>query len=80
MSDVSGPVKTVPDIIKDAGGPAAIAAASDGTLTIDAVYKWPGIGIPDRHWTLVMPLSGATADEMLAANVAARATKAERVA
>lgn len=64
--------KTVRKIIEDAGGPAAIAAASDGTVKIDAIYKWPQIGIPDRHWPLVMPLAGASADEMLAANVAAR--------
>lgn len=72
---MSESVKTVRDIIKAAGGPAAIAEASeatDGRVSIEAVYKWPTIGIPDRHWPLIMPLAGATADEMLAANVAAR--------
>lgn len=70
--------KTVRDIIRDAGGPQALADASKGVITVDAVYKWQTIGIPDRHWPLVMPLSGATADELLAANVRARSE--ERVA
>jgi hypothetical protein len=67
--------KTVRDIIKAAGGPVAIASASEATdskISVEAVYKWPAIGIPDRHWPLIMPLANATADEMLAANIAAR--------
>lgn len=77
MSDTETPVKTVSDIISAAGGAVAIAAASEGAVTPDAVYKWSRIGIPDRHWTFILPLAGATADEMLAANVAARAELAE---
>ncbi|WP_398471532.1 carph-isopro domain-containing protein [Tardiphaga sp.] len=65
-------MRTVSTIIKDAGGPLAIATASAGTVSVEAVYKWPKIGIPDRHWPTVMPLAAATAAEMLAANVAAR--------
>lgn len=61
-------------IIKKAGGAVAIASQPDAdSISVEAVYKWPKIGIPDRHWPLVMRLSGATADELLAANVAARA-------
>ncbi len=63
---------TISEIIRRAGAPAAIAAASQGKITAEAVYKWPKIGIPDRHWTLLIELSGATADELLAANVLAR--------
>lgn len=66
-------MRTVSDIIKDAGGAAAISDASSGKVTVEAIYKWPKIGIPDRHWPIVLPLANATADEMLAANVAARA-------
>lgn len=77
MTDTETRARTIREIIKAAGGPMAIAAASDGSVTVDAVYKWPQIGIPDRHWTFILPLAGATADEMLAANVAARAETAE---
>jgi len=75
-------MRTVSDIIQSAGGPAAIANASGGRITIDAVYKWAKIGIPDRHWPVVMPLAEASADEMLAANVLARSPvlEPERVA
>lgn len=76
MSEASDAPRTIREIIKDAGGPAAIskaAKAADGSITVDAIYKWPQIGIPDRHWPIVMPLASATAEEMLAANVAARA-------
>lgn len=78
MSELEAPAKTVRDIIKAAGGPVAIAQASDGSVTAEAVYKWPAIGIPDRHWPVIMPLAHASADEMLAANVAARSP--ERIA
>lgn len=74
---ITNPIKA---IIADCGGVSAIHKASAAqvgeadAIKRDAVYKWPTIGIPDRHWPLVMGLSGATADEMLAANVAARET------
>jgi hypothetical protein len=68
--------RSVPDIIKAAGGPAKIAGASKGAISTEAVYKWPKIGIPDRHWPLVMPLAGASAEEMLKANVSARRAEA----
>ncbi|UFX42126.1 hypothetical protein HAP47_0022975 [Bradyrhizobium sp. 41S5] len=64
--------KTVPEIIKYAGGAAEIAKASDGAVTIEAVYKWPKIGIPDRHWGVIRGLCNVTAEELYAANVAAR--------
>ena len=70
--------KSVPDIIKAAGGPSAIADASEGRIKVDAIYKWPSIGIPDRHWPLVLPLAGASAEEMMLANIAARSTKASQ--
>lgn len=66
-------MRSIAEIIKDAGGATAIAEASAGKVTAEAVYKWPKIGIPDRHWPLVLPLASASADEMLAANLAARA-------
>jgi hypothetical protein len=64
---------TVKEILDAAGGPGKIADASAGAVSIEAVYKWPKIGIPDRHWPCIMGLCDVTADELLAANVAARA-------
>lgn len=82
MVTASNLQRTVSDIIQSAGGPRAISNASEGQVTIDAVYKWPKIGIPDRHWPVVMPLARASAHEMLTANVLARAPslEAERAA
>lgn len=76
MSEASTLKKTVRDIIKDAGGPAAVVAACPQDLTVDAVYKWPSNGVPDRYWPFILPLANASADEMLAANELARAEKA----
>lgn len=77
MTDTETRNRTVREIIEAAGGPMVIAAASEGSVTAEAVYKWPRIGIPDRHWTFILPLARATADEMMAANVAARSETAE---
>lgn len=72
-------MRTIEQIIQAAGGARAISEASgpiDGNgkrpLTYDAVYKWSKIGIPDRHWSLVMSLTPATTEELYAANLAAR--------
>lgn len=72
--------RSIAEIIHAAGGFARIAEASNGAVTIDAVYKWPKIGIPDRHWPVVIPLANSSAEEMLAANVAARSNEPERAA
>ena len=66
------PHPTIPDIIKRSGGAVAIEIASQGEVKAAAVYKWSKIGVPDRHWPLLMRLSGATAQELLAANVSIR--------
>lgn len=78
MSNVPEAPRPLREIIQDAGGPSAISKASGGAITVDAVYKWSQIGIPDRHWPVVMPLAKASAAEMLAANIAVRSH--ERVA
>jgi hypothetical protein len=73
------PIASIVDIagiVRRAGGAASIAAASAGAVTADAVYKWRRIGIPDRHWPLLMSLSGVTADELVRANRAARGAPA----
>jgi len=72
---------SISEIIKRAGGPNAIAAAADGAISTDAVYKWPQIGIPDRHWPSIIALAAAggatiTPDDLMRANIAARAARA----
>jgi hypothetical protein len=66
--------KSIPEIIKAAGGAKAIHEASNGAVTRDAVYKWPSIGIPDRHWVLLMSLTETSAEELHLANRLARST------
>lgn len=68
---------TIPQIIKKAGGAAAIADASDGAIKKDAVYKWPAIGIPDRHWSILIDRAGVSAEQLFSANVAARSPSKE---
>lgn len=72
-------MRTIEQIIKDAGGARAISEASGPIdengkrpLTYDAVYKWSKNGVPDRHWPLVMSLTPSTAEELYVANLAAR--------
>lgn len=69
-------MRTVSDIIKDCGGAARIAEASGGAIKKDAVYKWPTIGVPDRHWPLLRKLTNVTPQELYEANVAARRSAA----
>lgn len=63
---------TVAQIVKMAGGAEAIAEASGGAFKKDAVYKWPSIGIPDRHWQILMDRAGVSEAQLYAANLAAR--------
>jgi hypothetical protein len=63
---------TVAQIIKMAGGADAIAEASAGAFKKDAVYKWTSIGVPDRHWQILIDRAGVTAEQLYAANLAAR--------
>ena len=66
---------TLDEIIKLAGGPAKIADESAGAIKADAVYKWPKIGIPDRHWPIIVKLAPDVTPQMLfEANLAARST------
>ncbi|MGF9694724.1 hypothetical protein AAIH46_18030 [Rhizobium sp. 0TCS1.26] len=66
---------TVSDIIKSAGGPAAIQAElvrQGQSLTRDAIYKWQKTGIPDRYWPSIMALSAVGPADLYAANCVAR--------
>ena len=71
-------MRDIKQIINDAGGPRKIADASKDThwpITAKSVYDWPQIGIPDRHWPIIIGLSGATAHELMVANQTARRQK-----
>lgn len=71
---------TIKQIIKDAGGPDAIAQASSkagGDISKDAVYKWSKTGIPDRHWPVIIALTNYCPGELYAANCAARGLPVE---
>ncbi|MGY4224397.1 hypothetical protein ACVMIH_001758 [Bradyrhizobium sp. USDA 4503] len=60
---------SIADVIWAAGGPAKIAAASKGAITVDAVHKWRRNGIRDWHWALLMSLCGATVEQLYRANL-----------
>ncbi len=69
-------MRNVRQIIEDAGGPKEIAKAAKNTrwkITFKSVYDWPQIGIPDRHWPVLIKLAKATAEELMEANKKARA-------
>ena len=63
--------RDVRQIIKDAGGPEKISAASGKrgpAVSVKGVYNWVRIGIPEKHWPLLLKLSRASADELYRAN------------
>jgi len=65
-------MRLLPEIIEAAGGPKAIEEASGGSIRRDAVYKWPIIGVRDRHWHILIELAGACPEELYRANLVAR--------
>lgn len=72
--------RSIREIIEAAGGAIAVAkqvstSHPELTLSADAVYKWPHNGIPDRYWSIVIPMADSSADEIFAANEIARAEK-----
>lgn len=76
LNSVLKAMRTVSEIIDAAGGPKAISEASGGKVKPDAVYKWPSIGIQDRHWPILIERANATPEELFAANLSARETAA----
>ncbi|WP_426229456.1 carph-isopro domain-containing protein [Pararhizobium sp. DWP3-4] len=75
MSEIS-----IRKIIKDAGGPDAIARASvtaGAEISRDAVYKWTRTGIPDRHWPTIIALTAYGPTELYLANCAVREVSTE---
>jgi hypothetical protein len=72
---MSGTMRTIKDIIRDAGGARAVKEAANQRgceLTIWAPYKWQTEGVPDRHWPVLVDLAGATPEELYRANLALR--------
>lgn len=66
-------MKSVSEIISACGGPSGIEAASGNRVSHWAVRKWPTIGIPERHWPLLMTLQPLTAEQIFIANKVAKA-------
>ena len=69
-------MRTISQIIDDAGGPQRIKEAAS-KLTADAVRKWRSFGVPDRHWPILIDLAGATPAELYEANRIARLQSAK---
>ena len=76
----------VRSIIKRAGGPKGLHAhvqelAKLGKLNPDQVvaektiYSWFEGGIPERHWSVVMPACGVTESQLHRANEVLRRTR-----
>lgn len=73
---------TIKDIIEEAGGVKTIAShfpkkinktTGEPVGRAAAVYKWEKLGIPERHWPLLMKLSDRiTLDRLFMANRIAR--------
>lgn len=76
-------MRDIKTIIDDAGGPKKIAKASEKTdwvIVAKSVYDWPQIGIPDRHWPILIKLARATAHELMEANRVARRARRPKAA
>lgn len=80
-------MRNIDQIIEAAGGARKIHEASGPLddkgkrpLSFDAVYKWSKIGVPDRHWPLLMSLTETSATELHAANCAARGVEVSEAA
>jgi hypothetical protein len=79
---IVAPQNPVAAIIERAGGAPVIAEKSKteeescGELSAAAVYKWQQIGIPDRHWPLIIKLADTTPTELYEANKAVRGVNA----
>lgn len=65
-------MRTISQIIDDAGGPTKIASGLElhglGELSTSAIHKWKRNGILDRYWPVLIELAGATAEELFQAN------------
>ena len=70
--------RTIKQIIQAAGGPKKIAAATQKTarpISSKSVYDWPTIGIPERHWPVLIKLAKSSPEELMRVNAKARASR-----
>ena len=61
LNSLSFAAMNLPEIIEAAGGPAKIAPEVE--LSESAIRKWVQIGIPDRHWAMLIEMGGGQFDE-----------------
>lgn len=67
-------MNTVREIVKAAGGNAVVCRAVGMT---SGVAQWSRIGIPDRHWPVLLDLvPGLTLEHLYRANMKAREGRA----
>lgn len=77
-------MRSIQDIVRDAGGATKVAGVlseRDGTTReskVNVIFKWYANGVPDKHWPAFIEMEWASANELLAANEAARAAKQDR--
>ncbi len=72
-------MRNVRQIIEDAGGPQKIAEAARKTrwkIKSKSVYDWPRIGIPEKHWPVMIRLAETSPQELHEANEVARGVRA----
>lgn len=77
--------KDVRAIVACGGGPSGLHERSkewvrqhrlERPIAEKTIYSWFAGGIPEKHWSFVMPVCGATEGEIHAANEALRRTPA----
>lgn len=74
-------IRTVEEIINDAGGAAAVAEAcaamglAEKPIHLTTIHKWRVNGIPEKLWRLLIEHAGATPAELHAVNEAIRNNK-----
>jgi hypothetical protein len=68
-------MRTVRDLVKDAGGPLVVSKALDRSK--GAVFSWYSAGIPTEFWNYFMDNTGATAEELFWADCLVRGRDSE---
>ena len=76
-------MRTVWQIVKDAGGPTAVSSAAMRSkkfkkIKAKSVYDFNRVGISEHHWPLIMSLTETTPHELHEANKRLRAARGRR--
>lgn len=72
-------MKTIHEIIAACGGSERIAKEAKKRkvkLSEWGVKKWPSIGIPEKHWDMIIDLCGSSIEELYRVNRATRQAEA----